>query len=322
MGAAAIARQTRRLLRLSGPRRFGNFVQLAGLHIVDVPVDGDVTGHQRVTADAYDVLDDAPGVVRDRHPVDVLAFRRAWPRLRVAPAALIQARGLETFGEEAAHDLIREQLHAAVRMMDHEPFGRAEQLVGNDQRPDGVIARPAAGVANDVGIAFGQPGVFCRVKSCVHTGEDREMTGRREREFALGSKTCGVLPVCPQDFIGDRAHLLALLSAPRSWFGAGSGRDAARDATYRPAMREKCIKKHTTMQETIAGYEAKAQTANGSAGQGWINTQHPYLRNRRADPAGVLRYLSGEFSTGPLTARVANPAGMYIAMRSSGRVSS
>ena len=53
-----------------------------------------------------------------------------------------------------------EELHAAVRVVDHEPLARAEQLVGDDQRADRVVARAAAGVADDVRVALVSPAYF------------------------------------------------------------------------------------------------------------------------------------------------------------------
>jgi hypothetical protein len=44
--------------------------------------------------------------------------------------------------------------------MDDESFAGAEQLGGNHERADRVIGRPAAGVADHMGVAFGKAGVF------------------------------------------------------------------------------------------------------------------------------------------------------------------
>ncbi len=96
--------------------------------------------------------------------------------------------GFEAVGKEAADDFVGEELHAAVGVVDDEEFFGAEELVADDQRADGVVAGAAAGVANDVSVAFGEAGVFGGVKAGVHAGEDGEAAGRREGELALSPK--------------------------------------------------------------------------------------------------------------------------------------
>ncbi len=72
----------------------------------------------------------------------------------IAPAAFVYRRGLQAAGEKPAHDLVGKRLHAAVGMVDDEPLARAQLLVRNDRRADGVVAGAAPGVADDVGGAF------------------------------------------------------------------------------------------------------------------------------------------------------------------------
>jgi len=43
-----------------------------------------------------------------------------------------------------------------MSMVDDEPFVGPEQLVGNDQRADGLVAGAAAGVADDMGVTLGE----------------------------------------------------------------------------------------------------------------------------------------------------------------------
>ncbi len=79
---------------------------------------------------------------------------RPWPGAVIAPAAFVYGRDLQAAGEKPAHNLVGERLHAAVGMVDDEPLARAQWLVRNDQRADGVVAGAARGVADDVGGAF------------------------------------------------------------------------------------------------------------------------------------------------------------------------
>ncbi|MBV9274214.1 MAG: hypothetical protein JO333_10000 [Verrucomicrobia bacterium] len=45
--------------------------------------------------------------------------------------------------------------HTAIGMMDHKTFLRAQQLLRNYQRPNRVVAGPAAGITDQVRVTFG-----------------------------------------------------------------------------------------------------------------------------------------------------------------------
>ena len=81
---------------------------------------------------------------------------------------------LEALGEQVGHEVVAEELHAAVGVVDDEPFGGAEELVGDNEGADRVVAGAAAGVADHVGVAFAQACVLGGVEPGVHAGEDRE----------------------------------------------------------------------------------------------------------------------------------------------------
>ena len=85
---------------------------------------------------------------------------------------------LEVVSKQIPHHLVGEEQHAAVGMVNDEKLPRAEQLVGDDQGAEGIIAGASSGVANDVGIAFREPRVLGRVQTGVHAGQNREVTRR------------------------------------------------------------------------------------------------------------------------------------------------
>jgi hypothetical protein len=87
---------------------------------------------------------------------------------------------------------------------------RAEQLVGDDERADRVVARAAAGVADHVRVAFAQPGVLRRIEPSVHAGEDCELPSGRHAELALRAERRGVLLVGGKDFVENGHHMLSL----------------------------------------------------------------------------------------------------------------
>ena len=144
---------------------------------------------------------DALRVVADREPVDVRRLGGAGAGADVVEALRSQRRGVQAAGEQVAHDGVGEELHAAVGVVDDEPLGGAEQLVGDDQRADRVIAGPAAGVADDVRVALGQPGVLGRVEPGVHAGQDREAACWRQGQLGLGAERCGVRRVGLEDLV-------------------------------------------------------------------------------------------------------------------------
>jgi hypothetical protein len=75
----------------------------------------------------------------------VPTFLRASACGRLAPAVCGEFRGSQTRSKQPAHRLVIAELHAAIRMMHHEPLARAEQLVGDDERTmASLLARPPA----------------------------------------------------------------------------------------------------------------------------------------------------------------------------------
>ena len=107
-------------------------------------MDGDSRGHERVVADAAYVLDDARLAVGDREPVDGVSFAGAGSGPDVVEAVLPELGGLEALIEQPGHRLVREELHAAVGVVDHEPLGRAEKLVRDHEGADRVVTGAAS----------------------------------------------------------------------------------------------------------------------------------------------------------------------------------
>src|SRR5947209_13867381 len=95
--------------------------------------------------------------------------------------------------------------------MNYKPFAGAEELVRDHQRSDGIVTRPTASIADHMGIAFDKTGVLRRIEAGIHTGQDREMATRRQRQIALVSEILGVLRVRSQHFIQNLGHCLYLL---------------------------------------------------------------------------------------------------------------
>jgi hypothetical protein len=80
------------------------------------------------------------------------------------PTIGFKFRGLEALSQERAHHVVRERLHATIRMMDHEPLVSAEQLVGDYKGANSIIAGAASCVTDDVSVPFLQPCLAGRVR--------------------------------------------------------------------------------------------------------------------------------------------------------------
>src|SRR5215475_8076415 len=72
-----------------------HLVEPPGRHVIYEAVDGDIAGHQRVGADAHDILEHALELIFDRVPVDEMATDRAAAMLRVGPRLAVEIRGRE-----------------------------------------------------------------------------------------------------------------------------------------------------------------------------------------------------------------------------------
>src|SRR5260370_15454411 len=86
-------------------------------------------------------------------------------------------------------------------MVNDKPFLGSEQFVGNDQGPNGILAGAAAGVADDVGIAFCQTRELRRVETGIHTSQHGKMPGGRYAQFCFFTESCRVAFIRGKNFI-------------------------------------------------------------------------------------------------------------------------
>lgn len=186
--------------------------EFAGVHVVDVAVDGDGFGDERVIADAGDIVEDRLLLVLDGEPFDEFAGARAGAFANIAKAVGSKLGGFEAGIEKVTHGVVGKELHAAIGVMNDEEFAGAKKFVADDQGTDGVVAGTAASIANNVGIAFRESGKLCGVEARVHASENGEMPRRRNGEFGFVAEIGGVFGVGFQDFRENLAHdvLLAI----------------------------------------------------------------------------------------------------------------
>src|SRR5262249_39632845 len=174
---------------------FLHLVDASGRAVIDEAVDRYATRHQRITTDALDVLNHALGQILDRVPVDEMAVDRAATMFRIGPLLAVEVCCFEIVLEQIAHDFISEGQHAAVGVMDDEPLVGAEQLMRDHQRANSIVACAAAGIADDMGIAFGQASIFGRIEPCVHAGKNSKVTRWWHSKLAFVPKTRSILAV-------------------------------------------------------------------------------------------------------------------------------
>jgi hypothetical protein len=84
-------------------------------------------------------------------------------------------------------------------MTNHSPG--AQQLVGDHERADGIVAGPPAGVADHVGVTLAEAGVLGRVEPGVHAGEDGEPAGGGQGQLRLVTERGGVGLIGGEHFI-------------------------------------------------------------------------------------------------------------------------
>lgn len=127
----------------ANPCGFFDLDELAAFHVVHVAVDGDGSGDQWVVAYALDIVDDGLLPVGDGEELDVLRGARAGAFADILEAFGRESRGFERVGKETTDDVVSEELHAAVGVMDDEEFPGAEELVTDDERTNGVVGGAA-----------------------------------------------------------------------------------------------------------------------------------------------------------------------------------
>ena len=155
---------------------------------------------------ALDVIDDGLGLIADGQPFDIFAGTRTWFAADVAEAFGGELGSLETGSQQFPHHVIGEEFHAAVGVMNHEEFAGAEKLVADDQGTDGIVTGAAAGIADHVGVAFGEAGEFRGIEARVHAGQDGEAARRWESQLALLAKLIGIFAVGFEDFRKNLTH--------------------------------------------------------------------------------------------------------------------
>jgi len=197
---------------VSGAGGFGgfDFEEFAGTDVIKVAVDGNGVGDEWVIADAGDVVEDGLLLIFDGEPFDIFAGARAGAFADVTEAAGSEFGGFEAGVEEIAHDVVGEEFHAAIGVMDDEEFLSAQQFVTDDEGADGVVTSAAAGIPDHVGVAFGEAREFGGVEAGVHTSEDGEAAGRRESELALFAEIGGVIGIGVKNFGKYFAHIVLL----------------------------------------------------------------------------------------------------------------
>ena len=153
--------------------------------------------------DSTDIVNHASFLILDRVPLDEMAGGMTASMMGVRPTPAVEGGGRKIVFEQIGDNLVGKQLHAAIRMMNDEPFTRAEQFVRDDQRPYRVVGGAAAGIANHMRVPFGEASVFCRIEPGVHAGEDRELSGWRQGKFAFRSEVSNIGFVRSDDLINN-----------------------------------------------------------------------------------------------------------------------
>src|ERR1039458_3971966 len=172
--------------------RLLHFFQTSALDVVDISINRNVRRNERVRFDTLDIRAYAFLLVADGEPFNEIARVRSGTSSGILPFAILKRRRLQTLGQQAADHFIREIEHAAVGMVNHEPFSGSQKFVRNHQRSYGIIAGPPAGIPDYVSISFREPGKFRRIEARIHTGQNCETACRWHCQFGLLTKLRGI----------------------------------------------------------------------------------------------------------------------------------
>src|SRR6267378_2151006 len=180
--------------------------EFSGTHVVEETVDGNGFGHERMVANARNIVEDSLLLILDGEPLDEFTGTGSRSLAYILEPLGGQLRCFQAGSQQAAHDIVGEEFHAAIGMVNDEKFAGAEKFIADDQRANGIVAGPAAGVADNVGIAFGEAGVLGGIEARVHAGEDGKAARGRESEFAFFTEAGAVLLIGVEHFRKNLAH--------------------------------------------------------------------------------------------------------------------
>lgn len=130
------------------------------------------------------------------------------------PVDKISLVGIEGCSKVSGNFLVREGLHAAVRMMYDEPFPGAEHLARNHERAYSVVAGPSACVPDYVGVAFAEARELRRVEPGVHAGQYGELPCGRHGQIGLFAEAVCIFRVSVQNV----AQILTHIKPPSFFF--------------------------------------------------------------------------------------------------------
>ncbi len=180
--------------------------EFSGAHIVEETVDGNGFGHERMVANAGNIVEDSLLLILDGEPFDEFTGAGSRSLADVLEPLSGQLRCFQAGSQQVAHDIAGEEFHAAISMVNDEEFTGAEKLVTDDEGTDGIVAGPAAGVPDDVGITFGEAGILGGIEARVHAGKNGEAARGREGEFAFFTEADAVLLIGFEHFRKNLAH--------------------------------------------------------------------------------------------------------------------
>ena len=156
------------------PAVFVDFIEFAGFDVVDEAADRNV-GDEGVMLDAGDLAADVALEIREG--VEVGGG---------------DGGGAGLFFQLFEELVVVESEHTAIGVIDDDELLGAEQVMGNNQRAEGVFGGDAAGVADDVGVAGFEAEELFDGEARVHAGEDGQFAGRGHGEAAEIEFSCVV----------------------------------------------------------------------------------------------------------------------------------
>ena len=114
---------------------------------------------------SLNVVNDRLLLVRDQEELHKLRGTAARALADTLEAFRREGRGFERSGEETPNDIVGEELHAAIGVVNDEELSRSEELVADNERTDGVVRGATTSITYDMCITFGKASVLGGVEA-------------------------------------------------------------------------------------------------------------------------------------------------------------
>ena len=107
---------------LASLRSVGDLIETASLYVIDVAVNRNTIGNQRMPADTLHIIKNAFFLRADGMPFYEMTCRAAAAMLRIGPLLAVKGSRGKTVVQQVRDHRVGKQLHSAICVMDDKPW--------------------------------------------------------------------------------------------------------------------------------------------------------------------------------------------------------